>query len=184
MHNVSLRAASRLLASLVLALTVILAGMSSPALAKNSSSSLSRSDLVIKAVKKQQGKPYRWGGTGPRSFDCSGLVQYAYRKAGTKVGRTSGAQLAGKRIAKGSKRVGDILVFMHGSTAYHSAIYAGGGKIWEVQRTGTRVGKHKIWSNGYVVSRPKGNFAASQTERVSFSATSTAKRGGSVTFAP
>ena len=113
-----------------------------------------RAQKVIKWAAKEKGKPYQYGADGPRSFDCSGLVQYVYKKAGKKIGRTSGAQLRGKHIAKGKKRKGDIMIFMDGSYAYHSAIYAGDGKMWEAQRSGTRVGKHKIWSSGYVVRRP------------------------------
>jgi cell wall-associated NlpC family hydrolase len=113
-----------------------------------------RAQKVIKWAAKEKGKPYQYGADGPRSFDCSGLVQYVYKKAGKKIGRTSGAQLKGKHIAKGKKRKGDIMIFMSGGTAYHSAIYAGDGKMWEAQRTGTRVGKHKIWSSSYVVRRP------------------------------
>ncbi|MBC7633485.1 NlpC/P60 family protein [Aeromicrobium sp.] len=162
MHRVSFRTFPRLLTGLALTLTIVLTGMSGPAQANSTSPSASRSELVIKAATHQKGKPYRWGSDGPRSFDCSGLVQYVYRKAGTKIGRTSGAQLAGKHVRKHSKRKGDILIFLHGGYAYHSAIYAGKGMVWEVQRTGTRVGKHKIWSKGYVVRRPRGNFSGSR----------------------
>lgn len=113
-----------------------------------------RAQKVIKWAAKQKGDPYKYGANGPGSFDCSGLVQYVYKKSGKKVGRTSGAQLKGKRIKKSNKKKGDILIFISNGRAYHSAIYAGNGKMWEAQRSGTRVGKHKIWSSGYVVRRP------------------------------
>lgn len=113
-----------------------------------------RAQKVIKWAAKQKGDPYKYGANGPGSFDCSGLVQYVYKKAGKKIGRTSGAQLKGKHIAKSKKKKGDILIFISNGRAYHSAIYAGDGKMWESQRSGTRVGKHKIWSSGYVVRRP------------------------------
>lgn len=113
-----------------------------------------RAQKVIKWASKQKGDPYKYGANGPGSFDCSGLVQYVYKKSGKKVGRTSGAQLKGKHISKSKKKKGDILIFISNGRAYHSAIYAGDGKMWEAQRSGTRVGKHKIWSSGYVVRRP------------------------------
>ncbi|AWB93079.1 C40 family peptidase [Aeromicrobium chenweiae] len=149
-----MRTYTRVLATLFTALVVVLTGLSSTANAKTSTHT--RADTVLKQAAKLKGKPYKWGGAGPRSFDCSGYVQYVYKKAGKKIGRTSGAQLKGKRIAKGKKKAGDILVFRRGGSAYHSAIYAGGGKMWEAQRTGVPVGKHKIWSKGYVVVRPGG----------------------------
>ncbi len=114
-----------------------------------------RAEKVIKWAAKQKGDPYKYGANGPNSFDCAGLVQYVYKKSGKKIGRTSGAQLKGKHIAKGKKKKGDILIFVSNGRAYHSAIYAGDGKMWEAQRSGTKVGKHKIWSSGYVVRRPK-----------------------------
>lgn len=142
-----MRIVARVMLTLALSTTVLMAP-------QVSAQADSRSDKVMTQVAKLKGKPYRWGGAGPKSFDCAGLVQYSYKKAGKKIGRTSGQQLAGKKIPKSKKKKGDILVFMRGSTAYHSAIYAGSGKMWEAQRSGTRVGKHTIWSQAYVVRRP------------------------------
>ncbi|MCW2749440.1 MAG: hypothetical protein JWR83_550 [Aeromicrobium sp.] len=147
-----MRTTYRILASLCIAMSIVLAGLAGPiALSADAST---RSDKVMHWVAKEKGKPYKYGANGPKKFDCSGLVQYVYKKAGKKIGRTSGAQLKGKHIKKSKKRKGDILIFMHGNYAYHSAIYAGHGKMWEAQRSGTKVGKHKIWSSGYVVRRP------------------------------
>ena len=146
---------TRVLASLVITLAIVLTGFSPVATpAASAAAASTRSVAVMHWAGKLEGKPYKWGANGPKSFDCSGYVQYVFKKAGKKVGRTSGAQLRGKHIAKSKKKPGDVLVFLRGGRAYHSAIYAGGGKMWEAQRTGTRVGKHKIWSSGYVVRRP------------------------------
>lgn len=144
---------TRALATLILAAGLVLGGLVGPT-ASTASASTTRAEKVMKYVKKQKGKPYKWGADGPKSFDCSGLVQYVYKKAGKKIGRTSGAQLKYKKIAKSKKKKGDILIFKRNGRAYHSAIYAGKGTMWEAQRSGTRVGKHKIWSKGYVVRRP------------------------------
>ena len=151
-----MRTYSRVLASLLVALAIVVTGLSGTANAKTKTVVHDRSAKVLHQAAALKGKPYRYGGAGPSSFDCSGYVQYVFKKAGKKIGRTSGAQLTGKRISKGSKKPGDILIFLRGSTAYHSAIYAGGGTMWEAQRTGVPVGKHKIWSQGYVVVRPSG----------------------------
>lgn len=157
-----MRTFPRVCASLFVGSAIVLTGLAGPATAAKVTVE-SRSDQVLSAAKKLQGKPYRYGAEGPGSFDCSGYVQYVYKKAGKNIGRTSGAQLAGKSVPKSKKKPGDILIFMRGGSAYHSAIYAGDGKMWEAQRTGTTVGKHKIWSQGYVVRRPGGLLKASTT---------------------
>lgn len=152
-----MRTYSRVLASLLLGIAIVLTGLTGPASAKAHTTHekrVERAAKILKSASKLKGKPYRWGGAGPSSFDCAGYVQYVYKKAGKKVGRTSGAQLAGKSIPKSKKRSGDILVFLRNGRAYHSAIYAGKGRMWEAQRTGVPVGRHKIWSSSYVVRRP------------------------------
>lgn len=158
-----MRTYSRALASLTLGSAIVLTGLTGPAHAATSEKLSSnekrvdRAEKILDEAKDLKGKPYRYGADGPGAFDCAGYVQYVYKQAGTKIGRTSGAQLAGKSIDKGDKRAGDILVFIRGGIAYHSAIYAGDGEMWEAQRTGTTVGKHDIWSDGYVVRRPSVN---------------------------
>lgn len=142
----------RVFASLFIALAVIFAGLAGPTASTASAST--RSSKVMHWVEKEKGKPYRYGANGPNAFDCSGLVQFVYKKAGKKVGRTSGAQLSGHHIAKGKKKKGDIIIFMSGGRAYHSAIYAGNGKVWHAPKPGRKVSTEKIWTSGYVVRRP------------------------------
>ena len=72
----------------------------------------------------QVGDPYRYGAAGPRAFDCSGLMQYSYRRAGIKIPRTSSAQARrAHRISKSKLRRGDLMFFSNGGRVYHAAMF-------------------------------------------------------------
>jgi cell wall-associated NlpC family hydrolase len=72
----------------------------------------------------QRGDAYAYGAAGPASFDCSGLVRYAYSRAGLAVPRTSSAQAAAaRRIAKKDLRSGDLMFFYGSGGVYHAAIF-------------------------------------------------------------
>ncbi|MFI6095551.1 C40 family peptidase [Lentzea sp. NPDC051213] len=60
----------------------------------------------------QRGKMYSYGSNGPNTWDCSSLIQAAYRSAGVTIGRTSYAQAAaGRPVSRGEVKAGDILVY-------------------------------------------------------------------------
>jgi cell wall-associated NlpC family hydrolase len=113
------------------------------------------SNLVIKRAAAQRGKPYRWGATGPRAFDCSGYVTYVMKGVGIKnLPRTSSAMGSkAKRVSKAHKKVGDLVFFHSGGHVYHVGIYAGHGKIWHSPGAGRSVTKVKIWTSSYKVGR-------------------------------
>ncbi|PKH37146.1 Cell wall-associated hydrolase, NlpC family [Nocardioides alpinus] len=98
------------------------AGVTSKATAarKVSARVLSARDTAL----RQRGDAYAYGAAGPDRFDCSGLIQYSYRRAGFSVPRTSGAQ-AGftRRIAKSDMRAGDLMFFYGSGGVYHAAIF-------------------------------------------------------------
>ncbi|WP_208036737.1 NlpC/P60 family protein [Streptomyces cyanogenus] len=74
------------------------------------------------------GSPYVWGATGPNAFDCSGLVQAAYRSAGISLPRTTYAQInAGHRVSRSELRPGDLVFFYSGIS--HVGIYVGNGRM-------------------------------------------------------
>lgn len=114
-----------------------------------------RTNKILKTAAKYKGTPYVWGGTTPKGFDCSGYVQYVFKKAtGKKLPRIAGDQMRkGKKISKSKKKKGDLIGFSNGSGYYHIAIYAGDGKIWHAPRTGETVKKVKIWTSAYSVAR-------------------------------
>ncbi len=110
---------------------------------------------AVRIAAAQRGKPYRWGGAGPWSFDCSGLVYYVYKKRlHISIPRTANAQrLAAVRIAKWQIRPGDLVFFMSYGRAYHVGIYAGHGLIWHAPRPGQRVKLQRIWTTHWVAGR-------------------------------
>ncbi|OJF11917.1 cell wall-associated NlpC family hydrolase [Couchioplanes caeruleus] len=110
---------------------------------------------ILAEAKKHRGAAYAYGAEGPRRFDCSGYTKYVYKKAtGKKLPHSANSQqYYGKKVSKSSKQVGDLIVFRNGSHGYHAGIYAGGGYMYDSPRPGMSVGKHKIWSNNYVVRR-------------------------------
>ncbi|MCK2216960.1 NlpC/P60 family protein [Actinomadura sp. ATCC 31491] len=84
----------------------------------------------------QVGKPYRYGGTGPGSYDCSGLTQAAWRAAGVRLPRTTYTQWswgASRRVPLTALQPGDLL-FSRGLG--HMGMYAGGGKMVHAPQTG------------------------------------------------
>ncbi|KAK1180700.1 NlpC/P60 family protein [Streptomyces sp. NBS 14/10] len=88
-------------------------------------------------ARAQLGKPYVWGGTGPRGYDCSGLIMRAWQAAGVKLPRTTWAQrYAGKATTRAELRPGD-LVLSNGDG--HVALYIGGGKVIHAPGTGLTV---------------------------------------------
>lgn len=110
---------------------------------------------ILAEAKKHRGARYSYGASGPNRFDCSGYTKYVYKKAvGKKLPHSAnGQQKYGKKVSKSNKQVGDLIIFRNGSHGYHAAIYAGGGYMYDSPRPGMTVGKHKIWSNNYVVRR-------------------------------
>ncbi|MFF8260032.1 C40 family peptidase [Streptomyces virginiae] len=95
---------------------------------------------VVNFARAQVGKAYVMGGTGPSSFDCSGLVQAAYRQAGISLPRMSQAQSsAGTSVSLNALQPGDILYWGSKGSAYHVAIYVGGGKFVGAQNPSTGI---------------------------------------------
>jgi cell wall-associated NlpC family hydrolase len=83
----------------------------------------------------QLGKPYRYGATGPGSYDCSGLTGFVWRAAGVGLPRTSGAQYAaGRKVSRGGLQPGDLVYFY--SPISHVGIYIGSGQIIHAARPG------------------------------------------------
>lgn len=96
------------------------------AMKANTSQAPSKASAIVNLAKQEVGKPYVWGGTGPDSFDCSGLVQYVYAKYGVNLPRTTYDQVkVGQTVAMNNLQPGDLLFWGSATAPYHVAIYIG-----------------------------------------------------------
>jgi cell wall-associated NlpC family hydrolase len=101
---------------------------------------------IIRIAKAQLGDPWRYGAAGPGAFDCSGLVRYAFRRAGdgyairsTTLRSARSLYLWFRAHGKASRhnpRVGDLVIWGYGT---HVGIYIGNGKAISTLRNGVRV---------------------------------------------
>ena len=115
------RREGRPLALLLLAL--VLGGCSTAPVSRTPSAS---ADPVARLAQEQVGRPYVYGASGPTSFDCSGLVQYAHRNAlGVEVPRTAREQFArASPVSRSRLRPGDLVFFRPGpGKGLHVGIY-------------------------------------------------------------
>lgn len=120
--------------------------------AASSGSRNSKGKKALAFAKRQLGDRYRYGASGPNSWDCSGLTQGAWRKAGVKLPHSSRAQFRrGKKVSRSNLRKGDLVFFY--SRPSHVGIYAGNGKIIHASRPGKPVGYAKISSMPYKGAR-------------------------------
>ncbi|MFC3437158.1 C40 family peptidase [Nocardia seriolae] len=115
----------------------------------NKSSSVG--DIALHAAETKVGAQYSWGATGPYSFDCSGLVQWAYKQAGVELPRTSFEQSnVGAPVAFEDLQPGDIVVTNGGG---HVGIYAGDGKLLNAVQSGTPVSYTNLHPSQVVTAR-------------------------------
>ena len=109
-----------------------------------------RAGIAVRAALSRLGMPYVWGATGPDRFDCSGLVQWAYRQAGISLDRTTYDQIhAGVAVPRSHVQPGD-LVFPH---AGHVQMAIGNGMVVEAPHAGADVRISSMGSD-VVVRRP------------------------------
>lgn len=104
------------------------------------------SDRAADHALKMVGKPYRYGGSSPAGFDCSGLVMHSYRQAGLSLPHNTDKQrLAGRPIKVAELRRGDLLFFHQEGKKYgHVGIYVGGGKFVHAPSSGKSVRSDRL----------------------------------------
>jgi len=124
----------------------------SPDVAVKKKKKSSKGAKALAFAKRQLGDRYRYGGTGPSAWDCSGLTRGAWKHAGKKIPRTSqGQSRYGKKITKSQLKKGDLVFFYSGKS--HVGIYAGKGKVIHASRPGKPVASIKMTYMPYAGAR-------------------------------
>jgi cell wall-associated NlpC family hydrolase len=95
---------------------------------------------IVSDARRFIGVPYRYGGSSPKGFDCSGFTSYVYKLNGLSIPRTAASQSAkGKYIPISKVKAGDIVCFGARGSSHHVGIYIGGGKYIHAPYTGAKV---------------------------------------------
>ena len=104
---------------------------------------------IIRIARRQLGDPWRHGARGPRAFDCSGLVIYAFKKAGDAKAVGRGRLASARALYRWYKarglasrhhpKVGDLVIWGGGT---HVGIYIGHGKAISTLTSGVRI--HRV----------------------------------------
>jgi peptidoglycan DL-endopeptidase CwlO len=118
-------------------------------------SALSTTQLIamLKAAASRVGLPYVWGGDGPNTFDCSGLVQWSFAQAGVVMPRVAADQArTGPAVSLSQLQPGDLLFYHTDPTApdyvSHVAIYLGKGLEIQAPQPGQDVQIVPLWLGG------------------------------------
>ncbi|WP_419394326.1 C40 family peptidase [Cytobacillus praedii] len=112
----------------------------------------SKLDALIAEAKKYIGVPYKWGGSTPAAFDCSGYLNYVYNNVGISIPRTvSTIWDATKPVS--TPKVGDIVFFNTSSGPSHAGIYLGDNQfIHSGSSTGVTISDMSLsyWKTRYL----------------------------------
>lgn len=104
---------------------------------------------ALRAALTQRGKPYLWGAAGPDSFDCSGLVVWAYAQEGISLPHYTGSLWNdGEHVSRSDLQPGDLVFF--GASIDHVGFYIGNGLMVDAPHTGAFVRVEQVWWSQYI----------------------------------
>ena len=111
-----------------------------------------RGAQIARLANQLVGSPYRYGGSGPREFDCSGLVFYVHSRLGIEVPRTAAEQAAAASPVDAlALAPGDLVFFTEsGPEITHVGIYAGHGQFVHAPKSGRPVGYGSLLDDYYL----------------------------------
>ena len=108
-----------------------------PPISERSSGDASMGETVVALAKRHVGAPYRWGGSNPSGFDCSGLVRYVYAQVGVSLPHNAAQQYRlGTPVTRDNLEPGDLVFF---DSLRHNGIYIGDGRFIHARQTGRSV---------------------------------------------
>ena len=128
-------------------------GSSSSSGSTGTSSGSALGNKIVSTAKQYLGVPYKWGGTDPSGFDCSGFVYYVLRSNGINISRTQTAMYAeGTPVSKSQLQPGDVVFFQNTYKAglSHCGIYVGDGQFIHAPSSGKTVSYADLNSSYYV----------------------------------
>ncbi len=110
---------------------------------------------AVQQAESQIGKPYQWGAAGPDTYDCSGLVMWAYARVGVHLDHWTGYQWnEGAHVARSDLRPGDLVFFAYNTsdpnTIHHVGMYIGNGQMVEAPYTGANVRISSAFRGDYI----------------------------------
>jgi cell wall-associated NlpC family hydrolase len=104
---------------------------------------------ALRYALEQRGKPYVWGAAGPDSFDCSGLVMWAFAQEGIQLPHYTGDQWnSGMHVSRDDLEPGDLVFFFPDIS--HVGIYLGNGLMVDAPSTGQNVQVQAVFWDSYV----------------------------------
>jgi cell wall-associated NlpC family hydrolase len=109
--------------------------------------------VAIRAALSRLGQPYVWAAAGPGTFDCSGLVRWAYGQAGLSLVHYTGTQWdQGRLVAPRDVLPGDLILFYRALS--HVGIYLGAGWMLNAPYTGQYVSVMPVHGEVAGIVRP------------------------------
>lgn len=104
---------------------------------------------ALRAALTQRGKPYVWGAAGPDSYDCSGLVMWAFAQEGISLPHYTGDQWnSGMHVSRADLEPGDLVFFF--ADISHVGIYLGNGLMVDAPSAGQDVQVQAVFWDAYV----------------------------------
>ena len=104
---------------------------------------------ALRAALTQRGKPYVWGAAGPDSYDCSGLIEWAFAQEGISLPHYTGAQWnSGMHVSRANLEPGDLVFFF--ADISHVGLYLGNGLMVDAPSTGQVVQVQPVFWDSFV----------------------------------